>query len=209
MYLPTVKYSRGKNNLPLGLWVRYILGDPRQKENCSTQQTLTLIKHVQIREAINKSLHVHENLAQSIQHTNNLASKGLLSFNAAEFRWRSSELTPCSLVEGYHCFRRTCCLHFQGRSLRWRKCVLQTFWYSPTRLYSVTIQQTTICISYAMRATSLMWLTDDKEGIPKYWSTQNDSCNAHYSQKCMTKGASLWFPQTAASSLQFSVLQVT
>jgi len=107
-------------------------------------------------------------------------------------------------------FRRTCCLHFQGRSLRWRKYVLQTFWYPPTRLYSITIQQTTIYISYAMRATSLMWLTDDKEGIPKYWSTQNDSFYTHYSQKCMTKGASLQLPQRAASSsLQCFVLQVT
>ena len=120
----------------------------------------------------------------------------------------SSGLTPCTLVDCYHCFRRTCCLYFQGRSLRWRKYVLQTFWYPPARLYSVTIQQTTICISHAMKATSLMWLTDDKEGIPKYWSIQNDSSYTHYSQKCVTKGASLRLPQRPARSLQCFVLHV-
>ena len=60
------------------------MGDPRQKENCNMQQTLALIKYVQFQEVINKSLHAHENLAQSVHHKNNLASKGLLSFNAAE-----------------------------------------------------------------------------------------------------------------------------
>jgi hypothetical protein len=81
--------------------------------------------------------------------------------------------------------------------------------YPPTTLYSVTIQQTTIYISHAMRATSLMWLTDDKEGITKYWSTQNDSSYTHYSQKCITKGASLLLPQRAAPSLQRFVLLAT
>ena len=47
------------------------------------QQILALIKYVQIQEAINKSLHAHENLAK-VHRKNNLASKGLLSFNAAD-----------------------------------------------------------------------------------------------------------------------------
>ena len=84
MYLPTAKYSRGKNNLHLNLWEGYTLGDPRQKGNCNMQQILTLIKHVQFQEAINKSLHVYENLAQSVYQKNNLASNGLSSFNAVE-----------------------------------------------------------------------------------------------------------------------------
>jgi len=47
------------------------------------QQTLALIKYVQIQETINKSLHAHENLALSFHHKNNFPSKGLLSFKAA------------------------------------------------------------------------------------------------------------------------------
>jgi len=54
-----------------------------KKENCNTQQTLALIKYVQIQETINKSLHAHENLVQSFHHKNNFPSKGLLGFKAA------------------------------------------------------------------------------------------------------------------------------